>query len=338
MENIVIAVCGIDCGTTPPMPYIGERLDGKHFTLQCRLCLESALLRCGFDIADRRQPVADPQDIIMQATRYSADCTVAVSYSKFGSGKSFNDICGCTVKYAQSRMGTKSRTLGEDICAKLRAVKHCEITAADYAWNAANCPTVVVDGGYLTQFDEAKLTVDPDYIKQIAEHIAMGICEYFGMPYVPYDDISAYHLQSDVIGKHDRKVKLLQTLLAANGAELEIDGIFGKTTDTALKSFCANNGIQNDGAFTAVWRELTQQYIPQLKLGSKHCGVQYLQKKLYSKLYKTPITGVLDDDTLRTINEFINDTDRNINPCENYVHKEAIKLISAVGGGKPRLF
>ena len=61
MENIVIAVGAADCGTSPLMPYVGERFDGKNFTTLAKRYLCAALLRCGFDVIDPADGVCEPQ-------------------------------------------------------------------------------------------------------------------------------------------------------------------------------------------------------------------------------------------------------------------------------------
>ncbi len=340
MDNIVIAVGATDGGKSPVMPYVGERFDGKDFALLAKLYLGAALLRCGFDVLDVSSDACEPQDLIMHANRHSADAAATVSYSAFGSRKSFNDVRGSTVRYSQGRFAQRSRVLCEDVCAKLAMRRNCSV-ASDGALGAANCPTVTVDAGYATNFDEAKLIHDPDFAVTVAEHVAMGLCEYFGMPYVARDDILSYPmLCSAATGKRGKKIKMLQTLLRANGHNVAVDGIFGRSTDAAVKTFCINNEMKNsDGVCAAVWRDLLTLNPPDLAYGSRHSAVLYLQRKLYGKLYKTPQSGVLDAQTLDAVNEFLTETESGMYADKEIgVSSAALKRISAAGGGRPRLF
>ena len=50
------------------------------------------------------------------------------------------------------------------------------------------------------------------------------------------------------LGSNDKKsVQQLQTLLNQNGAQLQVDGIFGQKTDAAVRQYQKTNGLQVDG-------------------------------------------------------------------------------------------
>ncbi|MDE7106836.1 MAG: N-acetylmuramoyl-L-alanine amidase, partial [Clostridiales bacterium] len=198
MKDIIITVGGDDAGLTPPMPFVGQRLDGSKSTALARLMLEIALLRCGFDVSDRRTPLYDCQELIYQSNRVGANGIVVMSSGAFGSRKSFNDVRGGTVKYSIGRHGAKSRELAEDVCAKLCNIMPCQTAMCNHEWNGAACPAVVAEMGYLTNFDEAKLMHDPDYIRNVAEYATMGICEYFGMPYIPHAPTAYKHIRTQI--------------------------------------------------------------------------------------------------------------------------------------------
>ncbi|MDE5592604.1 MAG: N-acetylmuramoyl-L-alanine amidase [Clostridiales bacterium] len=339
MKDIIIAVGGADAGVTPPMPFIGQRLDGSKPAALGRLMLEIALIRCGFDVSDRRAPLSDPQELVFQSNRVGASGIVVTSGGAFGSRKSFNDVCGGTVKHAIGRHGAQSRELAEDICAKLCNIKHCQTSMCNHEWNGAACPAVVVEMGYLTNFDEAKLLHDPDYIRNVAEYATMGICEYFGMPYVPHSP-TAYKRMHAQIGMRGKQVKLIQAALCANGYTVDIDGVYGKNTDIAVKEYAINNGYTDcDGVTEAMLQDLlfvTPDYVPPK---SKHNRVAYIQSKLISKLYRSPQNGTADEDTVAAVNEFLTETENEHAIDGNGgISKIAMQLLSAIGGGRPRLF
>ncbi|MCH5164893.1 MAG: hypothetical protein J1G01_00640 [Clostridiales bacterium] len=340
MENIVIAIGCTECGQTPVMPYVGGRFDGKDFSSLAKYYLGSALLRCGFDVVNVSKTTCEPQDIVMVSNRYGIDAAVIVSYTAFGSRKSFNGVHGSVVRYSQGRFMTKSRVMCEDICAKLSLYRDCT-TSPDGTLGSAICQTAIVDVGYSTCFEEAKLIHDPDFAVQTAEHIAMGICENLGMPYVRRDDIMSYPmLCSAATGKRGKKIKMLQTLLCANGYDVDIDGIYGKATDTAVKTFCINNDmIGCDGVTSAVWRDLLLLNPKHLEYRSRDNAVRYIQRKLLCKLYKCPQSGELDDETLAAISQFLAENGSELTVSKEYgVSADVIKFISPIGGGRPRLF
>ncbi|MDE7164372.1 MAG: N-acetylmuramoyl-L-alanine amidase [Clostridiales bacterium] len=339
MKDLIVTVGGADVGLTPPMPFVGRKLDGGEVTLFSRLLLEIALLRCGFDVSDRRALVTDAQELIYQSNRAQADCIVVMSASAFGSRKSFNNVCGGTVRYSAGRHGNMSRELAEDICAKIDNAKKCGTAESLHTFGGAACPAVIVEMGYLTDFDEAKLMHDPDYIRNIVEYVTMGICECMGMPYIP-PSLSPYlELISMNMGKRGKKIKLLQAALCAHGYTVDIDGVYGKSTSIAVKTFAINNGYaENDGITEEFIRDLFFVTPRTLPLGSKHSNVQYIQNKLIAKLYKSPASGVLDESTIDAMNEFLTETGNAQSVCESEICEEAMKFLSKVGGGRPRLF
>ena len=168
----------------------------------------------------------------------------------------------------------------------------------------------------------------------------MGMCEHFGMPYVRRDDILSYPmLCSAATGKRGKKIKMLQALLCANGYRVAMDGVFGKATDTAVGTICINNGMTgDDGVSAAVWRDLLLLNSPDLEYGSRNNAVLYLQRKLFGKLYKVPRNGKLDTDTMFAVSEYLSENTEGITATERGVSSDIIKLISPVGGGRPRLF
>lgn len=335
MQNIVIAVAGEKCGHTPPMPYVGQRFEGSSFTQPCKDLLSAALLRCGFDTVDVSPAPLEPQELILRANRISADGAILVSYASFGSGRSFNDMGGAAVRYPGGRSGKASRVLGEDICAYLYMCGSCR-SERDDALGGASCPTVAVDAGYLTNFNDGRSVFDPDRALAVAEHIALGVCEYFSLPYTVRDDMSAYPVFGSAPGgKRSRKIKLLQALLSVGGYPVEQDGIYGKNTEAAVKSLSEAMGAQNEGVGAALWRQLLLKDLSFLSLGSRLPSVIYLQKKLLSKLYKCPQTGVLDEGTIAAANAFLSDVG-----CETRldgVDETVFKRLDSFPG-KPRLF
>lgn len=339
MKDYIIAVGGADAGLTPPMPFVGQRLDGSKMAALARLMLEIALIRCGFDVSDRRAPLSDPQELIYQSNRVGASGIVVMSSGAFGSRKSFNDVCGGNVKYSIGRHGASRRELAEDVCAKLCNVKRCQTGICNHEWNGASCPAVVVEMGYLTNFDEAKLMHDSDYIHNVAEYAAMGICEYFGMPYVPHSPAAYKHMRAQ-IGMRGKNIKLVQAALCVNGYAVDIDGVYGKSTDIAVKEYAINNGHDGaDGINGDMLNDMLFVTPTSIARMSKQSNVLYIQRKLLSKLYNAPQNGTADENTVSAVNEFLTETE-NANAIDGNdgISKIAMQLLSEIGGGRPRLF
>ncbi len=338
MKDIVIALnADADCGKSPIMPYVKVPFDGGEFTVKAKLALASALLRCGFDIFDCNPAgvTFEPAELTMRVNRSNADAFISLSYARFGSGKSFNGACGAVVRYSAMRIA-RSRTFAEDICAKLSDERGTSVVS-DGDVLPVNCPAAKADAGYITNFDDAKLVYDPDFVVHTAERIALGVCEYFDVPYIRRDDISAYPLLSAT--RRGKKVKLLQCLLDFYGATLPLDGVYGAATDGAVKKLCRDNGKRESGGVTAdVWRDLLLLDMPEITLGANGCTAKYLQHKLYSKLYPLELSGKFDLKTLSALNEFLSDSVGELEIKESdSIGADIYNLLRPIGGGRSRI-
>ena len=330
--DMIIAVGAMDAGFTPPMPFVAQRLDGGKCMGLARLMTEIALIRCGFDISDMGAPITDVQELVLNANRIGADCIAVLSCGAFGSRKSFNDISGATIKYAAGRLSDRSRVLAEDVCAKVALTKPC-ITAAEHKFDGAACPAIEIAPGYLTDFDEAKLLHDPDYIHTLVEYAVMGICEYFGMPYIPHSP-AAYKRFKARLGMRGKSVKLLQAALGMGGYHVNIDGVFGKHTDIAAKECAINNGFSDDEMLNGLLFVKPQK----LSANSRNNAALYIQRKLKAKLYYADDSGVLSTDTIAAANDFLTETEHEELCNDSFISQEVFELIAEIGGGRPRLF
>lgn len=324
MSEKVIAVGKRGDGLTPLMPFVCRRFDADEFTLPCARLIEFALLRCGFDVVD--VCALTPQDAVMLANRRGLDGIITVGYGSFGSGRSFNDYAGMRVLYANS-IGGKSKTLAEDVCAALFACGECEV-GTNEALHGAACPAIEVSAGQLTNFDEAKLIPDYDYAERIAERVAMGVCEHFAYPYIPECDFKP-NANMLSIGKRGSAVKAVQCLLNANGYKLTVDGIYGRNTQAAANMAAGGNDV-----FDAL------SHSPKtLPVGSRGARSMYIEKKLLSKLYLAEATDTVTQKTVDSANEFLVDIKCDITlDYADGITEKAYRLISSVGGGRPRLF
>ena len=109
------------------------------------------------------------------------------------------------------------------------------------------------------------------HMKEIAESAAKGLCEYFGIPYVPGADKPAESIAGGftavfpqlVKGSKGDKVRVLQELLLGRGYDLGTygaDGDFGSTTHRRVVSFQTAQGLSADGIVgEKTWRKLLRE-------------------------------------------------------------------------------
>lgn len=109
------------------------------------------------------------------------------------------------------------------------------------------------------------------HMREVAESAAKGLCEWFGIPYVPSadkpaestaDGFTAVFPQISKGSKGD-KVRVLQELLLGRGYDLGTygaDGDFGATTHRRVVAFQVANGLTADGIVGEnTWRKLLRE-------------------------------------------------------------------------------
>lgn len=109
------------------------------------------------------------------------------------------------------------------------------------------------------------------HMKEIAESSAKGLCEWFGIPYVPGADKPAESAAGSFTavfpqlskGSKGDKVRVLQELLLGRGYDLGTygaDGDFGATTRRRVVSFQTAQGLSADGIVgEKTWRKLLRE-------------------------------------------------------------------------------
>ncbi|QGU96177.1 hypothetical protein GOM49_14685 [Clostridium bovifaecis] len=112
------------------------------------------------------------------------------------------------------------------------------------------------------------------------------------------------------IGSSGSDVKLLQTMLNNNGYKLKADGIFGKQTLDAVKSYQSKNGLTADGIVGPKTLAKLSPAKPAisinrlLKVGSRGSDVELLQTMLNKNGYKLNVDGIFGKLTLDAVKNY----------------------------------
>lgn len=282
---------------TPVLPGLGRQIYENEFNRAAKNAFIEGLLRNGFSVYDVKPELQDLSiaSRVTRINRRSLTLLVTFAYNAFGTGNSFNSASGLTVYYSpQNSLAAKSKMLAEELYASLtegtqqrgRGVQ----TLSDVGvLSAVNCPSALIEAGFMTNLREASLMLDPDFITETGEEAVRGVCNYLGVEYIPRE-IGAYPIVK--AGSRSNFVTLLQFILREKGFDLEPDGIFGTKTEQAVKSFQKRNGLTEDGIVGKnTWRTLL--YLPPrptLRRGDVGSYVEYLQRKLES--YLLPVGGI----------------------------------------------
>ena len=282
---------------TPVMPGLNRQIYENEVNRAAKNKFIEGALRNGFRVFDVKPEL---QDISVSArvariNRQNLTLLVTFGYNAFGAGNSFNSASGVTVYYSPRNVfAAKSRVLSEELYESLitgtaqtgRGVS--EISDIGVLTNV-NCPSSLIEAGFMTNLREAQLMLDPDFQTEIGEDGVEGVCNYLGVEYIPRE-LKYYRLIKK--GDTGNFVMLLQFMLSNYGYETDTDGIFGNDTRNELIAFQSENGLVPDGiAGNETWRTLLLlPPRPTLRNGSRGVYVKYLQRMLES--YLIPVGGV----------------------------------------------
>jgi len=110
------------------------------------------------------------------------------------------------------------------------------------------------------------------------------------------------------LGYKGEDVKELQERLKKIGYIIDCDGLFGKQTESIVKSFQKRWGLENDGIVGSKTYnkldEVEKMKYPLIKLNSKGDYVKILQQNLSDLGYKISIDGIFGNGTLAIVREF----------------------------------
>lgn len=325
---------------TPILQYINRSFYENEFNREAKNKFLEACLRCGFNVFDVKPEIQDVSITTRIRRINNAGLTLLVNfaYNAFGTGTTFNSANGFEVFYSNLNVRAEdSRALSEEIYEAIlqdSIVRGLGVATVNISTLASvNCPASLVEAGFMTNFDEAKLMLDPNYVLTVAESSCKGVCNYLDVPYVARDSLNSYPTLR--IGDKGNKVRLLQFLLNDYGYNLSRDGVFGQNTQTAILNFQQNNGLDKDGVVGAnTWNSLLNLYPTAniVKNGARSSNVLYLQKKLLSKLYPiTMLDGIFGAETENAVKQF---QQENGLTQDGVVGSQTWEKVSTTGGGR----
>ena len=297
---------------TPLINYIGRSFYENEFNKQAKISFILACLRCGFNVIDVHPEV---QDIsvsarVVRTNRSGANLLVTFAYNASGNGQTFNSVRGIEVYYSPyNPFPNESRILSEEVYEKLmqntnvpgRFVGRLSVGVL----SNVNCPSTLIEAGFMTNWLDAKIMINPNYVLTVGESTCEAVCEFLNVPYIGRD-VSAYPtLRQNSNGNF---VKILQYLLNEYGANLSVDGDFGGATYRAVLNFQKNNNLTVDGIVGRnTWNKLLNlnPSSETLRRGSRTSAVLFLQRLLLSYLYPiTSLDGVFGLETERAVRAF----------------------------------
>ena len=297
---------------TPIMPYIGRSFYENEFNRAAKIQFILACLRCGFNVYDVHPEL---QDIsistrVVRANRARLTLLTTFAYNAAGNDNTFSSANGLEVYYSPyNPFPQASRNLSQDVYNNIIATANVRGrfvgTLSVGVLSSVNCQSTLIEAGFMTNFNEAKLMLNPIFVNNVGEGACKGVCQHLSVNYVPCT-LNNY----PTIRRGDRGnfVTILQYLLNEYGFNLTADGIFGSNTHNAVIRFQANNNLTQDGIVGKnTWNALLNlnPTANTLRLGSRNSAVLFLQKLLLSYLYPiNSLDGIFGNNTLNSVKAF----------------------------------
>ena len=326
---------------TPIMPYISRSFYENEFNRPAKYYFLIACLRTDYNVFDVKPELSDISisNRVNRINRQGLTALVTFAYNAATNQTVFSAANGYEIFYSRENYYiTLSRLLAYDVSAGLSQeipLRNLGVTTLTEigVLRSVNCPSVIAECGFMTNFNEAKLMVDPDFQQSCGDGACIGVCDNLDVAYVP----QLYYTSLPTLrrGYRGKTVQLLQCYLNLYGETLTVDGVFGADTLNAVQEFQTQNNLTVDGIVGRnTWLYLTRQApLPTLRRGDRGVYVRYLQQKLLSKLYPVgSIDGVFGANTLNAVEQFQQENGLSV---DGIVGRLTWSRLTPIGGGRP---
>lgn len=295
---------------TPVVPGLNRQIYENEFNRGAKNKFIEACMRQDFSVFDVKPELQDISISERVRRINSQNLTLLVTFAYNAFGTSFNSASGLEVYYSPSNIkATQSRQLAQDLYNQLikgteqngRGVKTLNVGVL----SNVNCPSSLIESGFMTNLREAQLMINPLFQTEVGEEACHGVCDYLGVDFITRDNLSNYPLLR--LGDKGNFVFLLQFILNQYGNNLTIDGIWGSKTQDAVLRFQKENSLTQDGLVGKnTWKTLlTLSPYPLLKINYRGAYVKFLQQLLESNLYPVgDIDGIFGNKTLTAVKNF----------------------------------
>ncbi|MBW7477797.1 N-acetylmuramoyl-L-alanine amidase [Paenibacillus oenotherae] len=202
MTNKLIAICdghGMETAgkRTPAFPGDGGVMRENEFNRRVAELLAAHLKRCGFAILmvapnDSDTPLRDRTDA---ANKAKADLYISIHANACGTGE-FNPVRGLESYHMAGSSASEraANIIHRNLIAGTKLTDRGVKTADFHVLRETHMPAVLVECGFMTNLDEARLLQTEAYRMECAEELARGVCEYFDVPFIQIEEKRALRL------------------------------------------------------------------------------------------------------------------------------------------------
>ncbi|UOQ43335.1 N-acetylmuramoyl-L-alanine amidase [Halobacillus salinarum] len=176
---------------TPYIPEIGRSIQENEFNKEVVKYLKTELERCGFNTllvapTDEDTPLKTRTNL---ANSRKADAYIAIHYNAYDGSFSGSNPSGIEVYVYPGHKNKEAGKLAASVAKYLRRgtpQNFRGIFEEDFhVLRETNMIAILTENGFMDNKLEALLMIDKDFQKEVAIEHAKGICDYFGVEYVP---------------------------------------------------------------------------------------------------------------------------------------------------------
>ncbi len=297
---------------TPVLPGLNRQIYENEFNRAAKNKFIEALLRNSFSVYDVKPELQDISlsERVRRINRQNLTLCVTFAYNAFGDGNSFNNASGVETFYSSKNpKARQSQALANSLYNQLiqgtqqtgRGVKNLDVSVL----SNVNCTSSLIEAGFMTNLREARFMLNPLFQTEVGEESCVGVCDFLNTSFIARDNLSNYPLTKT--GSRGNFVYLLQFLLSSYGYNIAMDGVFGRNTENAVRSFQTNNSLSADGIVGPnTWKYLlTLPSYPTLRQGNRGSYVKFLQQLLESQLIPVgTVDGIFGARTQEAVRTF----------------------------------
>ncbi|MFA5714985.1 MAG: N-acetylmuramoyl-L-alanine amidase [Candidatus Paceibacterota bacterium] len=187
---------------TPIFPATGKFMHENEFNRATADRLKTNMERCGFRTLMVAPGDADTPLRVRTNTANDAKADFFQSIHANADTGTWGKACGIdTFHYPGSVEGTKAATIIQKHLIQGTLFKNRGIQEANFhVLRETHMPSVLCECGFMDNMHDAQLLLTDAYRNECADEIAQGICEYFGVTWVPANEMT-FEQAIDILSK-----------------------------------------------------------------------------------------------------------------------------------------
>jgi N-acetylmuramoyl-L-alanine amidase len=179
---------------TPFIASLGRRIQEEEYNGPVVELLNKELTRCGFQtLLTAPNRYDTPLGVrTYRANKWGADLFISIHFNALAHTFSYSNASGFSVHIQPSdKSNPNSGSLRfakfavEELQKGVKQVNRGIVGQNLHVTRETNMPAALIEGGFMDDEFEANLMLNPSFHKEVARELAVAVCRYFDVDYVP---------------------------------------------------------------------------------------------------------------------------------------------------------